>query len=74
MFGEDDNDDYQILNFNMQPCMPDPERGVCVNRTLEETQSYLKQANLMLYLNSERFDSRKYYEDKIPRESRVINQ
>ena len=28
----------------------------------------------MLYLNSERFDSRRYQEDKIPRESKVINQ
>ena len=74
LYGEDDNDDNQRLSIIMMPCIQDLERDICVNRTLEETQAYLSQANLMLYVNSERFDSSKYHEDKIARESRVINQ
>lgn len=74
LFGEDDNGEYQALHLVLQPCKENLAAGICVNRTLEEIQDYLKQPNLMLYTNTERFDSREYHEGALVRESKVISQ
>lgn len=41
IFGENNNDDTQQLEFNFFPCIEDLENGTCVNRTLEEIKTYL---------------------------------
>ena len=57
----------------MFPCKEDLENGICVNRTLQEIKDYLLPADLLIYLNTERFDSREYHDKKIVRESKVLN-
>ena len=75
LFGENERDDFQRIEFNMQPCVEDLENGICVNKTLEGLIDYLSPANLMIYLNVESFNPRSYeHENKIIKESMVINQ
>ena len=56
MYGEDEHDKYQRLEFLLIPCQEDIENNVCVNRTLEETKEYLGAPNLMIYYNDQRFN------------------
>ena len=57
------------------PCIEDAENGVCINRTLEETKTYLGTPIFNVYYNTERFNIDKFDSyDRFTRESKVIEQ
>ena len=56
VYGEDEHDKYQRLEFNFLPCVEDLENNLCVNRTLEEIKEYLGAPNFLIYHNHERFN------------------
>ena len=75
VWGQDDNENHQTLEFVLLPCIEDLENNVCVGRTLEETKEYIGSPDILFYHNFERFDVNDFNRDtKIVKESVVKNQ
>ncbi len=65
--------DYNALDIQLNPCLPNVTANICLNNTLEKTKQYLGYPEIITFSNIQRVNTSEFNERVVVRESRVWN-
>ena len=65
--------DYNLLDIQMNPCLPNKTAKTCLNNTLEKTKEYLGYPEMITLTNKQRVNTTELNERVVVKESTVWN-